>query len=150
MKKTIQWKQTYLLAYLLGWNRLQIILVLCWNRTDVCFWNALPATCFSRKSTQEKTTDSGETQTSSGHSFGEVAAEVRTDHDPGWGGLPVSTALGPLSQHSQWATSILKGQQFLYQCHFLPPKPNGHEQYKPTPLSYFMQLIYDIVLISAA
>ena len=46
-------------------------------------------------------------------------------------------------------TGILKGHQCPYQCPFLPPKPNGHEQYKPTPLSYFIQLIYDTVLISA-
>ena len=68
---------------------------------DVRFWNALPATCFSvvfsRKSTQEKTTDSGEMQTSSGHSLGEVAAEMRTDHEPGGDGLPFSNALGPLA-----------------------------------------------------
>lgn len=75
MKKTIQWKQTYLLTYLFGWNRLQIILCfsaqiisVLFSRTDISFWNALPAAGFSavslRKSTQEAAnTNYRETQT---------------------------------------------------------------------------------------
>lgn len=55
MKKTVPWKQTYLF----GWNRLQVILALCFAMKWIYrFWKALPASCYSaiasRKSTHEK------------------------------------------------------------------------------------------------
>lgn len=149
MKKTIQWKQTYLLTYLFRWNRLQIILVLCSSAEQTCFWSALPATCFSRVSSRISTreaaiTDYREMQTlppchceaslllsSVAASLGETSAEACNYHEPTGNG---SLSRPPVPVH---ITSLYSGHwnQFPCWCHLLPSNPKGHWQCKPTSFS---------------
>lgn len=58
MTKTIQGKQTYLLTSLFGWNRWQIILVLCFSAERMCAFETHylpPASLQSPPENQEAT-----------------------------------------------------------------------------------------------
>lgn len=140
MKETIQWEQTYLLTYLSEWNRLQIILVLCFSAEWIYAFETHclpPASLLSSQENQpqkRETTNFGEMQTLK-HAVTENPAFLPSRMVTALGRSlkkcmitmkleemgphsPVPCALSPASG---WATGILKCYQFPCQCHSCLP-----------------------------
>lgn len=152
MKKTTQWKQTYLLTYLFGWNRLQMILVLCFSaeRIYACEMYLLPAACFSLSSSRLSTREGASTNyrgmqpwtpshweacllsSSMVTSFGEISAGVYNYHELRGNGS-LSLILQGLCILPPFTVSYPKSVSLWR--HLLLANPNGHWQYKPNPSS---------------